>query len=295
MSKITDSFVIYKGILYIWYPQNHIHRVRIMLSTTVFAPRDTRLYPPSGMFSAEHFVALFVTLILVVTGLHLCRNVNEKQLKRITKIVALTVTVLEGIKIAYNLFYGYTWLDAWVPLAFCSLFIYASWLAGFGKGFLERLGKAFLVSGCPTAGLLFLIFPTTSLQMHPIYHYLCIYSMLFHGAMVWLGLLYLLRADKLPKLKTFVHYAIFFAFFATLALILNGIEGCNMMFLREPFNIPIKFIDQIHDASQLLYTVLISAAYLACYLPSLGAYKLISHARIKANEKGVIQNELQLL
>lgn len=266
-----------------------------MLSTTVFAPRDTRLYPPCGMFSAEHLVALLVTLILVVAGLHLCRKVTAKQLKLITKVVAVIVTALEGIKIIYNFAYGYTWLDAWVPLAFCSLFIYASWLTGFGKGILEKLGKAFLVGGCPTAGLLFLIFPTTSLQMHPIYHYLCIYSMLFHGAMVWLGLLYLLRADKLPKLKTFVYYAVFFTFFAALALILNDTTGCNMMFLREPFNIPIKFIDRLHDVSQLLYTALIFTAYLACYLPTLGAYKLLSHIRMYAHEKGITQNELQLL
>lgn len=266
-----------------------------MLATTLFAPRDENLYPPCGMFSAQHFVALFVTLILVVTGLHLCKKITARNLRRLTKFVAVVVTVLEGIKIAYNFAYGYTTPDAWVPLAFCSLFIYATWFAGFGKGRLEKLGKSFLICGCPTAGCAFLLFPTTSLQMHPIYHYLCIYSMLFHGAMVWLGLLHILQEKEFSPSKTFAYYAVFFAAFATLALILNGTLGCNLMFLREPFNIPLKFLDVLHESSQILYTVLISAAYLACYIPSLGIYQLVSHVRAKRCAKEINSNELQLL
>ena len=252
-----------------------------MLTTTIFAPRDSTLYPPAGMFSVEHFIALFISLIFIGVALYLCRKITVDKLRLLTKIVAITITTLECVKIGYNFAYGYTWPDAWVPLAFCSLFIYSSWLAGFGKGIFEKLGKSFLICGCPTAGLLFLICPTTSLQMNPIYHYLCIYSMLFHSAMVWLGILHILRAEELSIGKTFMHYAIFCAFFALLAIILNSTQGCNMMFLREPFNIPLEFITQIYKTSQILYTILIFIAYLGCSFVSFSVYKLIIYLQSK--------------
>ncbi|MBQ8322732.1 MAG: YwaF family protein [Clostridia bacterium] len=250
-----------------------------ILKTTLFAPRDTTAYPPCGMFTPAHLTVLALVLVLVAVGVHVCKNVSREKLKKITKIVAVAATLAEVAKITYNLAYGYTWLDAWVPLAFCSLFIYATLAAGFGKGIIEKLGAGFLLGGSPTAGLLFLLFPTTSLQMHPIYHFLCIHSMLFHGAMLWLGLAYILGGHFAVNGKTFGFYAAFCSAFALPALILNLTLGCNMMFLREPFNIPLRFVSLLYEFSHGLYTVLIFCAYLACYLASLGVSKLAEYVR----------------
>ncbi len=252
-----------------------------MLSTTIFAPRDSALYPPCGMFTIAHFIVLALALLLVAGGWFFCRRFTENNLRFATKCAAIAVTVLESVKIGYNFAYGYTNLDAWLPLAFCSLFIYATWLAGFGKGVLEKLGKGFLVGGCPTAGTLFLIFPTTSLQMHPVYHYLCIYSMLYHGAMLWLGGMYLVREKELLSWKSFGFYAAFFTAFAIPSMIINSIANCNMMFLREPFNIPLKFVESIYHFSKPIYSILIFIAYLACYLVSLGVHKLMKYIKEK--------------
>ena len=254
--------------------------------TTIFAPRDSALYPPCGMFTVGHFITLAITLLAVAVGWYLCRRFTTQNLRFATKCAAIAATVLECIKIVYNFAYGYTYLDAWLPLAFCSLFIYATWMAGFGKGFVEKLGKGFLVGGCPTAGLLFLIFPSTSLQMHPIYHYLCIYSMLYHGAMLWLGGLYLVKEREIKTWKPFLYFAVFFAAFAIPSIILNGIANCNMMFFREPFNIPLEFIKSIYQFSSVLYTILIFIAYLACYLVSLGVYIFIAWLKEKSLKKG---------
>ena len=255
--------------------------------TTIFAPRDSALYPPCGMFTVGHFVTLALVLLLVAVGWYFCRRVTTDKLCLMTKYTAITVTALEAIKIAYNLGYGYTHLDAWLPLSFCSLFIYATWLAGFGKGIWEKLGKGFLVGGCPTAGFLFLIFPTTSLQMHPIYHYLCIYSMIYHGAMLWLGGLYLSKQTDVLTFKPLIYYASFFAAFAIPSIVLNSVANCNMMFLREPFNIPLKFVENIYNFSHPLYTISIFIAYLACYIVSFGAYALLTYRKEKLSRKGI--------
>ena len=138
-----------------------------------------------------------------------------------------------------------------------------------------------MVGGCPTAGFLFLIFPTTSLQMHPIFHFLCLYSMLFHGLMVWLGLLHIFNSRKRPTWKTFGYYAGFFTCFASVALILNTTLSCNLMFLRQPFNIPLKFVEHVYQFSAPLYSILIFVAYLACFLVSLGLYSLVNFIKLK--------------
>lgn len=245
-----------------------------MILEYLFAPRDSENFPPCGMFSIEHIIALLITALCIAIGLYLSRNMTQKQIKTATKAVAITVTSLEGVKIGYNLAYDYTQLDAWFPLAFCSIFIYATWMAGFGHGFVERLGISFLVCGCPAAGTAFLIFPTTSLQLHPIYHYLCIYSMLFHGLMVYFGLLYILKGNYKPNKKMIGQYATVCAGFSAVALVLNAVFGCNMMFLREPFNFPIDLIYLIHQAGPVVYSLLIFAVYIALFFVSLFIYKL---------------------
>ena len=250
-----------------------------------FAPRDTQKYPPCGMFSAGHMIALCITLALVAVGVYLCRNFTKSNLRVATRIVAVSVTILEGVKIGYNFAYGYTQPDMWLPLAFCSLFIYATFMAGFGRGIFKRLGEAFLACGCLTAGLAFLLFPTTSLQLHPILHYLCFYSMLFHGLMVWLSILYIAKGELAFDKRLFTEFFAMVMSFGFLALIVNAVFDCNMMFLSEPFHMPIAFLNTLHEKSGTLYTLFVLCAYLACYIPSFAVYKLMqAHGAHDENE-----------
>lgn len=255
-----------------------------------FAPRDTQNYPPCGMFSAGHIIALCITLALVAVGVYLCRNFTKSNLQTATRIVAVSVAILELVKIGYNFAYGYTQLDMWLPLAFCSLFIYATFMAGFGRGIFKRLGEAFLACGCLTAGLAFLLFPTTSLQLHPIFHYLCFYSMLFHGLMVWLSILYIVKGELSFNKRLFTEFFCMVMSFGFLALIVNAVFDCNMMFLSEPFNMPIAFLNTLHEKSGTLYALFILCAYLACYIPSFAVYKLIQVHK-KQGEDEVLPTE----
>ena len=86
---------------------------------------------------------------------------------------------------------GYTWINTWLPISFCSIFIYALWLSGYGKGKWKETGEAFIAGVSIVAGATYLLFPSTSLTIYPTWHYLCMYSMLFHTLMVYMGILYL--------------------------------------------------------------------------------------------------------
>ncbi len=241
-----------------------------------FAVRDENLFKPCGMFTLPHIIALIVTAVLICVAVYFSKNFTHRKIKLLFKIMALIFTLLEGVKIAYNLVNGYTWLDAWFPLAYCSLFIYSLWLAGFGNKFLEKFGFVFLAGGGIPAGAFFLVFPTTSLMMHPIYHYLCFYSMLFHGAMVYSSIMVLIKSQYKMSAKSGLYYTAFVLLFSIIAIIINVNFDSNMMFYKEPFNMPIEFVVKIYEFSKVAYTLLIFVAYSSLYYLTLGVYTLIN-------------------
>ena len=63
-------------------------------------------------------------------------------------------------------------------------------------------------------------------------------------------------------LKNYIIYIVYCLFFMIIALILNKIYTSNLMFLKEPFNIPLKVFDIMYDTSNILYQMSIILVYL---------------------------------
>lgn len=251
------------------------------VSSIFFAPLDQ--YPSAGMFTSDHLISLVVCFIIVTVCLFASRNMQQKTVMKLTRGLAIVITMFELIKISYNFYFGYTWLDAWFPLSYCSLFIYALWLSGYGKRRLKKLGDAYIVMGALLGGLGFLIFPTTSLMRYPIWHYLCLYSLFFHTAMIYLSFMYLKQRKILVNLKTYLYFSAYFMIAAIISIALNVIFGSNIMLLREPFNVPFAFVHEIKAHSQVAYTLLAMMSYLMG--PALFAFmvtKFLTHQTRKS-------------
>lgn len=246
-------------------------------------------YEPVGMFSVGHIVTLIIFLLIVAFCAYKCRKIGKDKAIFLTKIIAIVVTVLEIIKITIAFINGEgDKLDHWVPLYFCSMFIYAAWLAGYAKGKIADLGRAFVGTGGIIAGLSFLIFPTTSFTMYPLFHYFCMYSMVYHSLMVFLGITYLLNdVVKIDK-KSFIDYVIFCSVLNILAIIVNSLPiyihvdnvptsgynypypyYTNFMFLKRAGNIPVKILCDISDKVPVIFTILM---FIICIF---GTYFLI--------------------
>lgn len=213
-------------------------------------------YEPVGMFSVGHILILLFFLLLVAFFAYKCRHLHEEKIVVLTRSIAIIVTILETIKIIIQHVNGEgDLIDHWLPLYFCSMFIYATWMAGFGKGVIKHLGKAFIGTGGIIAGMSFLVFPTTSFTMYPLFHYFCLYSMVYHSLMVFLGIVYLLNGfEKIDK-TSFVYYILFCSFFNILAIIVNAILDTNFMFLKRAGNIPIPLVVKIEQFSPVLFTI----------------------------------------
>lgn len=246
-------------------------------------------YEPVGMFSIGHIVTLIIFLLIVAFCAYKCRKIGKDKAIFLTKIIAIVVTVLEIIKITIAFINGEgDKLDHWVPLYFCSMFIYAAWLAGYAKGKIADLGRAFVGTGGIIAGLSFLIFPTTSFTMYPLFHYFCMYSMVYHSLMVFLGITYLLNGVVKIDKKSFIDYVIFCSVLNILAIIVNSIPiyihvdnvptsgynypypyYTNFMFLKRAGNIPVKILCDISDKVPVIFTILM---FIICIF---GTYFLI--------------------
>ena len=111
-----------------------------------FAPQG--VFAPCGMFTAPHLVATAIAIIFSITAFLILKNrFNELRFRFLCRCFAIIVTALEITKIVHSFTNGYTNLDAWVPISYCSLFIYSLWMAGFGNGTLKDAGESFIT--CP--------------------------------------------------------------------------------------------------------------------------------------------------
>ncbi len=215
-----------------------------------------------GMFTLPHIVSLVLCMGLIILFVYLSRKISEKSLLLITRVMCAVFILWEIAKIIFKFIIGDTYLDHWLPLYFCSLFIYALAFLSFGKGRVYKLGEAFISGGCIVAGLAYLIIPATSLMDFPIYHFLSIHSMLFHSSMVYLGIMYIYKHRvKLNKVD-YCYYASFVGGFLLLSLVLNIALNQNFMIIKNPVNIPIDIVNKLASACPWLYTAFAILLYL---------------------------------
>ena len=230
-----------------------------------FAPRDKELYPPCGMWSPGHIIALIITLGLIVLAVYLTRNKTKEEIVASTKIMAIVMIILELFKIVFNFINGYTWLDAWFPLAYCSLLIYSLCMCGFGKGIIQKSGQVFLSGPAFIAGMAFLLFPSTSLAEHPLFHFLSFHSLFYHAVMVYYTIMFYKTKVIKYEFKNTIYYLLFMGIFSIIAIVMDYTLDCNMMFYNNPYNFPFQIVIDIHKFSKVLYTILIFIAYSSMY------------------------------
>ena len=70
------------------------------LGQLFFAPLDA--YEPAGMFTMPHFIALGICFVILCLAFFMSRRLTWDQVQRMTRCFAITITVLELIKIGYN-------------------------------------------------------------------------------------------------------------------------------------------------------------------------------------------------
>ena len=201
-------------------------------------------YEPCQMYSTGHMILLTITLIVVMMLIQFTKNSDKNRVKKIIKNTTILLWTMEIIKIIFNLAIGH-WNNPnhYIPLYYCSIILYAGLFSSYGKGLFKKIGDIFISTGAIIGGAFFLSTPNTSLTMYPMFHYISIQSFVFHGAMVYLGILVNITGYVDLKLKDIRYYAVLITIMSGISYVVNNILDTNFMFISQNFpNTPVEAI-----------------------------------------------------
>lgn len=229
-------------------------------------------FEPCGINSIGHYVYIVLTIVSIIIALKCTINKSKNEIKKIIQICTVFLIITEIIKIMFKMYLGYgKYLNEYIPLYYCSLIIYAGILSSFTKGKLERVGNVFIATGGIVGGIVFIIMPTTSLPTYHFFHYISIHSFVYHGIMVYLGLLINMTKYITLEFKDIIYYASFIGISCLIALILNSIYDSNLMFISKDF--PGTPIEIICKHTGKFFTVV--ATIIQISLPYIVVYEII--------------------
>lgn len=244
-------------------------------------------YKACGLFSLEHFFLIFATLVCVAIALKKTVHKSKNEVYKIIKKLTIAVWILEIVKILYTVGYlKLTDVKEWLPLYYCSLLLYASFLSSFTKGTFKRMGDVFLATGSLVGGIVFILLPTTSLPKYPAFHFISIHSFFFHGVMVYLTILinktHYIELEK----QDVMYFASLVGIICLLALVVNLEFNSNLMFISE--NFPHTPIEIIYKLTGRYFTPLMILGQM--FLPFFAVYGIIR--KIEKKEE-IVETEQQ--
>jgi len=215
-------------------------------------------YEACGIFTIKHFILMAVTLISIVIAL---RYTLKKDVKKIIKSCTIFVWMFECAIIAFKISTGgIEHVNNWVPLYYCALLLYAGGFSSFGKGKFKRVGDVFLATGGIAGGIIFILFPYTSLPTYPMFHLVSVHSFVYHGIMLYLGLLVNITNYVELKTKDIIYYFSLVSIICIIAYVVNNIFDSNLMFISQNFpGMPLEILYNWAGKYYTLITILAQA------------------------------------
>ena len=237
---------------------------------TIFAKQGE--YEPCGIFTKEHFLLILLTIIGIKISLKKTINKTHKEVKQIIKKCTIVMWIFEVIIVLFKVITGgIKNINNYV--------LYAGLLSSFAKNELKRMGDVFLATGGIIGGIVFILYPSTSLPTYPAIHIVSLHSFVFHGIMVYLGLL--INKTKYIEIQSsdIKYYIILVGSICVLAYIVNNIFGSNLMFISK--NFPGTPIEIIYNISGKYFTLIMSLGQMI--LPFYIVYEVVK--QMEKNEK----------
>lgn len=238
-------------------------------------------YEPAGIFTTQHVILIILTIAGIYVALKRTVSKSKEDIKKIIKTLTIIVWILEFIKIGFKLYIGkMNDVNEYLPLYYCSLLLYAGLMSSFGKGKIKRMGDVFLATGGIIGGIVFIIMPTTSLPTYPMLHYLSLHSFLYHGIMVYIGLLMNATHYIELELKDIIYFSELIGGICMISLVINRIFDSNLMFISKDF--PGTPLTILYHLTGKLFTPIMIVIQMT--LPFLVVYSVQKEKKIKQKQ-----------
>ena len=230
------------------------------------------VYKPCGIYNLKHLIIALVTLTGIAIAVKNTKVKKQEDIKRIIKTATIIVWILEIMKIIFMFVTGQAKPNKVIPLYYCSLLLYSGLMSSFGKGVIKKMGDIFLATGGIIGGVVFIIFPTTSLPEYPLFHFISLHSFFFHGTMIYLGLIINKFKYVDVKFEDIKYYASLIFVVCMAAYGVNRVFGSNLMFISQDF--PGNPISVVYNNTGIFFTPIM--ILLQMTLPFLMVYGVLS-------------------
>ena len=163
-------------------------------------------YSGADRMSPKQFIVMGTVFVLIILLSLLLRKAKKEKLFTVYKVLAVLMPVLEISKIAFSAYHDMKHgepfnLGGILPLYTCSMILYFLPFLAWGKGWIQRASAAFFVSIGMVAGLTN-FFYLSAAGWYPIFTFGGLYSVVFHGVIVFVGMSLLITGQYIPSLKT---------------------------------------------------------------------------------------------
>lgn len=238
------------------------------------------VYEPCGLYNIKHLVTVLITILGIAIAVKITKIKKKEDVTKVIKIATIIVWILEITKIVFLILTDQGKPNNVVPLYYCSMLLYSGLMISFGKGFFKKMGEVFLATGGLFGGIVYLVFPTTTLPAYPLFHFISIHSFFFHGIMIYLGIIINKYKYVELKLSDIKYYACLVLIICIAAYIVNTILDCNLMFISKDF--PGMPISIIYNNTGILFTPIMCLIQMtAPFLIMYGIIKAINRIKVK--------------
>lgn len=227
----------------------------------------------SDLFSTPHLIFIALSFILVPVVCFLLRKTDHKKITVFLKVFAIVITVFEITKISWESYYDITTgrgfnFGGILPLYTCSLLIYTTWFAAYGKGKVKNYALAYITTVNLLSGGIGIVY-CNGLNWYPFWTFGAFYSLFFHFSMFAVGCFLLFagykKLDWSDMLKAWVPMVIL----SVVAIPVNYAIGADYMQLYEGSGIPLySDLADFLAANNLRF--IFTAIMLATYIPLAG-------------------------
>ena len=156
-------------------------------------------YAGQDKMSVKQFVVMGVLFLIILGICLLLRKTKKEKLYLIYRILAIVMPLMEIAKIIYSSYFDiingqdFNW-GGILPLYTCSMLLFFLPFVAWGKGRMKQYSMAFFSSVGLIAGLSNFVYLSAA-GWYPIFTYGCMYSIIYHGAIVFVGLSLLITGE----------------------------------------------------------------------------------------------------
>jgi len=236
----------------------------------------------SDVFSLSHIIFLIVAFISLVLVAYLVKNAKGKNVEKFIKMLAIVITVLEVVKLSWESYHdirsgnGLNFFGI-APIYTCSLLIYCSLVAGFGKGKAKQTCLSWLCTIGMMTGLIVLFYPN-GLNWYPVLTFGGMHTLLFHYGLVLCAVVCLFSGYKKLEWKDVYLSMVPMLLLAIVAIPVNYVIKSDYMQIYEASGVPL-----IEDLAswlashglRFIFTILMLASYMILSSIVIGVYKLV--------------------